>query len=731
MTNKPLTKTHPEIAKDWDLEKNGSLRPEQVFMTSKDKVWWRCAEGHEYRVSVYSRVRSGGCKVCQKSDNVEKTRLTKLKKSTSLSIAQPQLIAEWDYDRNMPLLPDTVSHKSSKLLWWKCQYAHTWQSTPARRSRGDGCPICNNINTGIRFRKRGLEKAGQSFAAAYPELLKEWDYKKNALQPTEIAPKSNYMANWRCKYGHGWNTTVTNRTNNGSNCPKCNPQSSRIEIYLLCELRSIFNDVKWRWKFKGVECDIYIPEIQIGIEVDGEYWHRNKAEKDYNKTQFLTGKGINLIRVRERRLPFVDGTVVEFHKDEILQEVALRLLKEISVHFTSERLTSYLDEGVQKNLSAYKKILSRLPAPPSGDTLGELYPEVASEWDYEANLPLTPALFPASSSQKVAWVCIKGHHWDAVIKNRTGKKSGCPICYKSNHSENMRQIKTKNTISLTQGNPAYLSKFDTAKNVFPPSEIALKSGKNVWWRCENGHSFQKSPCEMAKHNDCTVCNSLPFAYPEVVAQWDKEKNADKQPEDYSWGSGEKVWWRCSKGHSWKTAVSQRTSAGYGCRQCSNERIGHLLQEQAVKKKGSLAESNPSYLAEWDYIKNADISPDSLTAKSKCKVWWVCPKKHSYIQSLESKARGTICPECANIKSAESTRCARLIRTGSLADNHPEIALQWHTDKNGKTSAQDLSSGSHQVVWWRCDNGHEWQESPNARTDKRRQRGCPTCREIRK
>ena len=40
--------------------------------------------------------------------------------------------------------------------------------------------------------------------------------------------------------------------------------------------------------------------------------------------------------------------------------------------------------------------------------------------------------------------------------------------------------------------------------------------------------------------------------------------------------------------------------------------------------GSLADANPDYLAEWDYTKNTNVSPDTVTVKSGMKVWWLCP-----------------------------------------------------------------------------------------------------------
>ena len=56
-----------------------------------------------------------------------------------------------------------------------------------------------------------MKKSGVSFAAEYSNLLKEWDYKDNLIQPDKVAPKSNMNVNWVCKYGHKWPATISNR----------------------------------------------------------------------------------------------------------------------------------------------------------------------------------------------------------------------------------------------------------------------------------------------------------------------------------------------------------------------------------------------------------------------------------------------------------------------------------------------------------------------------------------
>jgi len=57
----------PELAKEWDYEKNGNLTPDKVKIGTHQKVWWRCRKGHSYQASVHSRTNmSSGCPICSK-----------------------------------------------------------------------------------------------------------------------------------------------------------------------------------------------------------------------------------------------------------------------------------------------------------------------------------------------------------------------------------------------------------------------------------------------------------------------------------------------------------------------------------------------------------------------------------------------------------------------------------------------------------------------------------------
>jgi len=67
MITPSIIQSCPEIAKDWDYENNTGIDINLVYRTSRQLAHWKCENGHTYQTSVLSRVRSNGCKECNKS----------------------------------------------------------------------------------------------------------------------------------------------------------------------------------------------------------------------------------------------------------------------------------------------------------------------------------------------------------------------------------------------------------------------------------------------------------------------------------------------------------------------------------------------------------------------------------------------------------------------------------------------------------------------------------------
>ena len=75
-------------------------------------------------------------------------------------------------------------------------------------------------------------------------------------------------------------------------------RTSAPELRIFTELQFIFDRVIHRHKVEGHEVDIYLPEINLAIEYDGSYWHRDIEDRDLKKNCFFKSKNIPLMRVR-------------------------------------------------------------------------------------------------------------------------------------------------------------------------------------------------------------------------------------------------------------------------------------------------------------------------------------------------------------------------------------------------------------------------------------------------
>ncbi|MBR2056827.1 MAG: zinc-ribbon domain-containing protein, partial [Clostridia bacterium] len=129
-----------------------------------------------------------------------------------LATIYPQLVLEWNYNKNS-LLPHEIFPYSNKKVWWKCEKGHEWEDTPNHRvSRRNGCPYCSNHK---------LLEGYNDLTTTHPKLVDEWDYDKNGdLYPTKITFGSNKKIWWKCARGHEWQATVNSRSS-GNNCPYC------------------------------------------------------------------------------------------------------------------------------------------------------------------------------------------------------------------------------------------------------------------------------------------------------------------------------------------------------------------------------------------------------------------------------------------------------------------------------------------------------------------------------
>ena len=130
----------------------------------------------------------------------------------------------------------------------------------------------------------------------------------------------------------------------------------------------------------------------------------------------------------------------------------------------------------------------------------------------------------------------------------------------------------------------------------------------------------------------------------------------------------------------------------------------------------LSATHPDLASQWHPTKNGKRTPDTLTAGSSSKVWWVCAKGHEWDDTPNHRtSRGSGCAVCAGKRIQ--------IGYNDLAHTHGYLASQWHPTRNGMLRPFDITAGSGKKVWWQDSVGHEWQAQVNNRANGT---NCPYC-----
>lgn len=253
---------------------------------------------------------------------------------------------------------------------------------------------------------------GESAADLFPELLDEIDTSKNPKQLLfEISPYSNKKIHWRCKFGHQTHQLLYSRTSRGGRCSKCSNPYTKPEIRIYSELKNVWEDAELRGKINKIEFDILLPSINVGIEFDGEVWHKNRRIADIQKNFKAEELGITIIRLRNNLEKISDLDVVV--GIEITKGIINKLVKNLH-GFVDKETRKILKKYIKKDRftedSLYRKIVPELPSPEYKNSFEARYPDKAKLWDYEKNSPITPAMISHGSTQVMWWLCKESKH---------------------------------------------------------------------------------------------------------------------------------------------------------------------------------------------------------------------------------------------------------------------------------------------------------------------------------
>ena len=553
-----LKTKRPDLAEEWDYDKNTSIKPDEIPEFYAKKVWWKCKEGHSWQATPNNRSRTG-CPYCAK--------IAIARGVNDFASENPELLLEWDFAKNK-CDPYKIARGSEKKVWWKCKEGHSWQAIVNSRVRGRGCPYCTN--------KKVLVGYNDLFTTR-PELKDEWDYELNKnVSPLKVTAGSNKKVWWKCKYcGKSWQAIIYARKN-GNGCPDCSAiRGAQIRLQTMASKNPLFE---------------HFPDLR-------DEWDDEKNKK------------IDI------------STLTVFSNKEVWWKCK-------KGHSFKCSITSRTSRNVGCPYCHGQKVLT------GENDLQTLNPKLAEEWDYEKNYPLTPSDVFSCADKHVWWKCqICGNSWKAKINNRAHGR-GCPACNNNGTSfveqtlfyyvkkiypnaENRYMLDgTELDIFIPELNVAI--EYDGAFYHSIKGSDEREAKKDIFCK-ENGIKLIRLREKPLEHTDnainlscdCTSWNSLEDtsrdllkylnisenvdisikrdyeailqskvslikenafgkSHPELLLEWDYEKNTPLLPDYFSSGSSVKVWWKCKEGHSWQTTISNRCR-GSGCKECYNLR----------------------------------------------------------------------------------------------------------------------------------------------------------------
>ncbi len=592
----------PEIAKEWNYEKNGDLKPENVSTNSNKKVWWKCKEGHEWEAVINSRTgtSNNNCPYCSNQKI--------LKGYNDLETLYPEIAKEWNAQKNK-INPCEVGAGSGKKYWWICKQGHEYEMSPLDRIYGMGCSVCSSERkisvpekTVLFYLKKFLSEKIESNFRSKLILNKEIDI---------FIPNKKIGIEYDGIYFH------KDKKRDKMKDLICEQQD--IKLYHIAESKSenIVND---NYIFYDVRKET---NLEWAINILLNIILNTKCNYD-----------INIKRDRIKIYNLIDF----YEKEQSLLNNYPEIAKEWNYEKNGKLKPEFVPYGSEKKVwwkckegHEYEAIIySRTKTTGGGcpycagqkvlsgyNDLKTLYPEIAKEWNYEKNGDLKPDNITIGSNKKVWWICSKGHEWQIQVHQRTLYQHNCPYC------AGQKAIVGKNDL-LTK-NPKLAAEWNYEKNGdLKPENFMPNSHKKIWWICEKNHEWEASIDDRNTGNGCPYCsnskllegyNDLLTKNPKLAAEWNYEKNGDLKPNNFFPNSHRKVWWICSKGHEYEAYIIDKNN-GSGCPICSNKII--------VKGINDLATLNPDIVQFWNYDKNCKLTPNNVGSGSGKKVWWKCP-----------------------------------------------------------------------------------------------------------
>lgn len=493
-----IVTTHPAIANDWDYGKNPSLDPTTISAGSERTVWWRCPRGHEDFKSVANRVRSGGCTKCRPHTSLDEIRLLAEARSLKFEIIHRFILERNEIDVYFPSLRigielDGIHHQGKeKRDRYKEEYFER-KGVQIFRLRDHRIALLRTHREVSYKKPLDLKDIKQLFALIYAstkipqfnrycETRDFMDQKEylTALSSCSGPPATGSLAELYPDIAQLWGDTSLN----GTLLPKHIGPGSRLDVFWkhLDENGNLLHHFPQKVKkmVAGAGCSLCnskkgnaIRSLAIDYPELANEWD---LESEHNQKLLLTPD-----TVRPKANIIVDWKAV--HNGELHRWSAL----------VASRVAAF--EKGNNGCSICANLLVT-----DSNRLSTTHPEIAREWDYEANKSTgkNPDRIVGGSPAIYFWICPKcGSSYPKEVRKRTERGQNCPYC-----SSTKRKVNKTNCLSTTHPILAQ----DWADESTTPDQVTSGSGKTFRFVCRDcGEESNRPLDKMSRRKRCNKC----------------------------------------------------------------------------------------------------------------------------------------------------------------------------------------------------------------------------------
>lgn len=570
----------PDVDNVWDFELNYPVKPCDVSPKTHKKYYWKCLKGHpSYLCKVDNKItRNDGCPVCSNRKVIFGIN--------DFETNHPELMKDWDYEKNKGVDPKKISMNSCTSVYWKCHACgHEWRSKIQEAVRKKiNCPVCSFKEMGKRRHASVLQTKG---CFCDKELLLDWDYEKNQKQPNEYSPHSSQYVFWKChKCGYRWSTKLNNRTSNKRGCPCCQNK----------KLLPGFNDLATVNPKLAAE---WHPTKNGELKPNMVFSSQNK------KVWWLCPVGHEYMATINHRSS-TNGTNCPI--------------------CNSGRQTSFREQA----LYFYVK---------------KLFPDARSRYKPNNNYKFELDIYIPSTRIAVEYDGVAWHKSEKFDRERRKflmcKEMGIKLIRIKEKMPEELAFDIADTIISADD-------FETEEGFEDALHAALKEIDitHLYQFRPLDINLSRDRFEIMKYATA-IKHSFADECPEKAKEWHPTKNGTLKPTMFKPWSDFKAWWVCPKcGNEYEQSIAHKRE-GNGCPKCAISRFVNTRRANQVKQRGSIA--NPLLLAEWNYEKNGTLKPENYTKASDVKAWWKCSVcGHEWQSKISNRYHGRGCPNCANM-----------------------------------------------------------------------------------